>query len=124
MFARLLRWLLLVLSGALLGAGVFLFGQVAFAHHMRAQVQERFFLWRGIGQVSFIFQDSTTKMALWLNELDEKTLHHSAHAAWVMIVLGSLMALVVPWMPCGKRKKPVPATPGKPAPAKPAPVRR
>jgi uncharacterized membrane protein HdeD (DUF308 family) len=109
MIARLLRWLLFLVAGVMLGAGLFLLGQVMIARHFRAHVQETFFLWRGIGQISFIFQDSTTKAALWLNEIDEKTLRHSLHAAWALIVLGGLMALVVPWMKCGK-SKPAPAS--------------
>jgi uncharacterized membrane protein HdeD (DUF308 family) len=104
MWSRLLRWSLLVGGGALLGAGLVLLGQLVFAEHMRAQAQNTFFLWRGIGQLSFIFQDDQTKLALWLNEIDGKILDHSRHAACVLLVLGGLVVLLAPWMHCGKRK--------------------
>lgn len=104
MLSRLLRWLFLVGGGALLGAGLVLLGQLAVAEHLRAKAQAKFFLWRGIGQVSFIFQDDQTKLALWLNEIDARVLDHSRQGAWVMIVLGSLVVLLAPWMHCGHRK--------------------
>lgn len=104
MLSRLLRWWFLVGGGALLGAGLVLLGQLVFAEHMRARAQGTFFLWRGIGQVSFIFQDDQTKLALWLNEIDGKILDHSRHVAWVMIVLGGLVVLLAPWMHCGRRQ--------------------
>ncbi|MEZ5966677.1 MAG: hypothetical protein R3F56_22760 [Planctomycetota bacterium] len=105
MLSRLLRWVFLVAGGALLGAGLFLYGQVAVAGYMRTEVRNTFFLWRGIGRVSFVFQDGQTKMALWLNELDASVLDRSRHAATVMLTLGGLLVLVAPWMHCGRRPR-------------------
>ena len=104
MWSRVLRWIFLVGGGALLGAGLVLQGQLVFAEHLRVQAQNTFFLWRGIGQVSFIFQDDQTKLALWLNEIDARVLDHSRHVSWVMIVLGGLVVLLAPWMNCDKRR--------------------
>lgn len=97
---RFVRWMLLLLGGVLLGAGLVVHGQVAVAEHMRAQVRETFFLWRGVGRISFVFQDDQTKMALWLHELDPKVLDHSRRAASVLLTLGLLLALAAPWMTC------------------------
>lgn len=104
MLSRLLRWIFLVLGGALLGAGLFLHGQVAVADYMRAEVRGTFFLWRGIGRISFVFQDGQTKTALWLSELDASVLDHSRHAATVMLTLGGLLVLVAPWMHCRRQR--------------------
>lgn len=104
MLSRFLRWMFLIVGGALLGAGLFLHGQVAFADYMRSQVHNTFFLWRGIGRVSFIFQSGETKTALWLSELDPSVLDHSRHAATVMVSLGLVLALVAPWMPCRRTR--------------------
>ncbi|HLU39188.1 MAG TPA: hypothetical protein VK081_07370 [Planctomycetota bacterium] len=108
MATRLLRWVFLVAGGCMIGAGLVLIGQLVFADHMRARVRDTFFLWRGIGQVSFIFQDDETKLALWLNEIDPAVLAHSRHVAWVLITLGTMLALVAPWMRCaadGRRSR-------------------
>jgi hypothetical protein len=83
-----------LLAGALLGAGLVLHGQVAFANYMRAEVADVFFLWRGVGQITFVFQDDRTKLGLWLNEIPQRVLVESARAAWTLIVVGGVLAML------------------------------
>lgn len=103
MLLKVLRFWLILLGGMLLGAGLVLHGQVAIAQEMRHQVQDTFFLWRAIGQVTFIFQDDVTKAALWMNEVPESVLRESDRAAWVLAIIGALMALAAPL--CRRRRK-------------------
>ena len=98
MFAAFVRWWIVVFGGALLGAGAVLHGQVALTHHSREEVQSVFFLWRGLGQLTFIWQDDETKMALWMNEIPEQLLQESDRAAWTLVVLGGVIAFVATCM--------------------------
>ncbi|MDP6929231.1 MAG: hypothetical protein QF412_05970, partial [Planctomycetota bacterium] len=75
---RLVRWWVVLLGGIFLGAGLFLHGQVAVAFFMRESAQDTFFLWRWVGQITFIFQDETTKAALWMNEIPEEVIRESS----------------------------------------------
>ena len=88
-----IRWWTAVFGGILLGAGLVLHAQVALAHHSREEVQNVFFLWRGIGRMTFIWQDDTTKMALAFNEIPESMLTESDRFAWTLAILGGLIAL-------------------------------
>jgi len=105
MTARVLRWLLVVAGGMLLGAGLFLHGQVQVAEYMRAEARNTFFLWRGVGRMSFMLQDSQTQLALWLDDLDPEVLDHSRHAACAMFTLGGLIVLAAPWMHVPRRRR-------------------
>ena len=95
---RLVRWWVVLLGGIFLGAGRFLHGQVAVAFFMREAAQDTFFLWRWVGQITFIFQDETTKAALWMNEIPEEVIRESSRAAWFLVVAGGAMALLGPWL--------------------------
>lgn len=99
----------MTVGGAFLGAGLFLQGQVTLALHLRAEVQETFFLWRAIGRASVLFQDQGTRAALLADELPEAALRHSQHAAAAMMTLGALLLIVAPFVrkgrgPARKRK--------------------
>lgn len=98
MGAAIVRWWAVVFGGILLGAGLVLHAQVALAYHSREEVQSVFFLWRGIGQLTFIFQDDTTKMALWLNEVPDQLLVESDRGAWVLVILGSVIAVTAAFL--------------------------
>ncbi len=106
MWVALVRWWVIVLGGALLGAGLVLHAQVALAHHSREQVQSVFFLWRGIGQLTFVFQDDTTKMALWLNEVPDEVLVESDRGAWTLVVIGVVLAVTAFFIHPKTKKKP------------------
>ena len=93
MWLAFVRWWVVLLGGTLLGAGLVLHAQVALAHQSRDEVQGVFFLWRGLGQLTVIFQDDTTKMALWLNEVPEALLVESDRAAWTLVVIGAFFAI-------------------------------
>jgi len=107
---RFVRWLFAVLGGVILGAGLVLHGQVAMARYMRNEVQGTFFLWRAIGEATFAFQGEQTRMALAMAEVPEAALKESDRAGWVLVVVGSLIALTGPLLGQGR------------AAAKPAPV--
>jgi hypothetical protein len=90
MFQRLVRWWLTLFGGVLLGAGLVLHGQVAVAHHMRDEVDGTFFLWRAVGELTFVFQDDLTRAALLIRELPSDVLARSDLAAWVLMALGGV----------------------------------
>ena len=102
---RLARWWLVLLGGTLLGGGLVLHAQVALARHAREEVQRTFFLWRGIGQLTFIFQDDRTKLALWMNEVPPNVLRESDRGAWTLIVLGGVLALAAPMCTRGRTRR-------------------
>lgn len=98
---RLVRWLCAVLGGTVLGAGLVLHGQVAMARYMREEVDNTFFLWRAIGHATFVFQGGETQMALAMSTVPEAALVESDRAAWVLVVVGALIALTAPLLRCG-----------------------
>lgn len=90
------RWLCAVLGGAILGGGLVLHGQVAMARFMRDEVEGTFFLWRAIGRATFVFQGGETQMALAMSNVPEAALVESDRAAWVLVIVGALIALTGP----------------------------
>lgn len=102
---RVARWACAVLGGVILGGGLVLHGQVAMARYMRAEVDGTFFLWRAIGRATFAFQGGDTQMALAMSNVPEAALVESDRAAWVMVVVGSLIALTGPLL---RRSRPDP----------------
>lgn len=101
------RWACAVLGGTILGAGLVLHGQVAMARYMRNEVEGTFFLWRAIGEATFAFQDGQTRMALAMAEVPEQALKESDRAGWVLVVVGSLIALTAPFLRRGTPAPPV-----------------
>lgn len=107
---RLARWLCAVLGGVILGGGLVLHGQVAMARYMREEVDSTFFLWRAIGRATFAFQGGDTQMALAMSNVPEAALVESDRAGWVLVIVGSLIALTAPLLRHGR-----PPNAGKPA---------
>ena len=95
------RWCVVVLGGVLLGAGVVLHGQVALARFLRDEVDNTFFLWRIIGDATFAFQGSETRMALAMAEVPADALVASDRAAWALVLLGVAVACVGPMLGVG-----------------------
>jgi hypothetical protein len=108
---RVVRWLFAVLGGVIVGAGLVLHGQVAMARFMRNEVESTFFLWRAIGDATFAFQGEETRMALAMAEVPEAALNESSRAGWVLVVVGSVIALTAPLL-AGSRATSVAAKPG------------
>jgi len=100
----LLRWLFVVLGGALVGVGLALHGQVALARHMREEVDRTFVLWRALGEATFAFQGGETRMALAMKEVPDEALRESDRAAWVLVAVGGLITLTGPLLR-GRRGK-------------------
>jgi len=96
MWLRLARWWLTVLGGMLIGAGLVLHGQLAVAAYLREEVGNTFFLWRAIGQVTFIFQDGVTQSALAINEVPQSVLDESDRMAWVLCLVGTMLVFSAP----------------------------
>ncbi|MBL8731004.1 MAG: hypothetical protein JNN13_01375 [Planctomycetes bacterium] len=90
------RWFFTFLGGVLLGGGLVLHGQVAVARHMQSQVDDTFFLWRAVGRATFAFQSGDVKMALAMKEVPPEALRESDRAAWVLVIVGGLIALTGP----------------------------
>ncbi len=93
-YTKLAAWLTLLLGGILIGGGLVLHAQVAVWHHIRDEVDNTFFLWRGVGKLTFLFQDETTKAALALHEIPSDVLREADRAAWVLVIVGAVVALM------------------------------
>ena len=96
------RWICTVGGGVLLGAGLVLHGQVALARYMRDEVDMTFFLWRALGEATFAFQGDETRMALAMSEVSEEALRQSDRAAWVLVLVGVLIAMTGPMLRRGR----------------------
>jgi hypothetical protein len=99
----LVRWLCAVLGGALVGGGLVLHGQVAMARYMREEVESTFFLWRAIGHATFVFQGGETQLALAMSAVPPAALVESDRAAWVLVIVGFLIACTAPLLRPGRR---------------------
>ncbi len=94
-----MKWvrLWLVFSGGMLvGAGLVLHAQVAMAEYVRDEVQSVFFLWRGVAQLTFIFQGDMVQAALFLNDVPPEVLVHSDRMAWTLSLFGVLFLITAP----------------------------
>jgi hypothetical protein len=96
MAVAIVRWFCALLGGVLLGSGLVLHGQVYIWRCMRAECDATFFLWRAIGNATFVFQGAEHRMALALNEVPEEVLKESDRSAWVLVIVVSLVALTGP----------------------------
>ena len=103
MWTALLRWALIVFGGVLIGAGLVLHGHVAMAHYMRDEVDSTFFLWRAIGEATIFLQGSDVRMALAMREVPAEVLQETDTAAWTLVVVGALLAVMVPLLPRPER---------------------
>jgi hypothetical protein len=90
------RWFFAVVGGVVLGTGLTLHGQVAFARFVKQEVDNTFFLWRAIGDATFAFQGGETQMALMMGSVPDAALRESDRAAWVLVIIGGLVALTAP----------------------------
>ncbi|GAB4150929.1 MAG: hypothetical protein Fur0037_19610 [Planctomycetota bacterium] len=88
MAVRAIRWFLVLTGGVLLGAGLFLHGQVALARDIQAQVGDTFFLWRAVGRATFFLQGSEHRIALTLSEVPSDILAMSNRTAWILVWFG------------------------------------
>lgn len=99
------RWFCALFGGVVLGAGLVLHGQVALTRHMRNEVGRTFFVWRALGQATFAFQGGETRMALAMSEVPEAALQESDRAAWVLVIVGGLVAVTGPLLRGGGRAR-------------------
>ncbi|MCR9244321.1 MAG: hypothetical protein NXI31_04765 [bacterium] len=103
-----MRWFMVLLGGVLIGCGITLHGQVALARHAGNEVENTFVLWRAIGRGTFYFQGGETRMALAMHEIPPEALDESDRAAWVLIVLGGVLAFSAPLVRRSKKSAPQP----------------
>lgn len=80
------------MGGVLLGMGLVLHGQVAMAHYIRREVDSTFFLWRWIGELTFAFQDTKTKVALMTSDLQAELIREADRGAWTLVAIGMILA--------------------------------
>ncbi|MGK0153320.1 MAG: hypothetical protein ACI9SE_000264 [Neolewinella sp.] len=99
------RWLFTFIGGVLLGSGLVLHGHVALARYMREEVDNTFFLWRAMGEATFAFQGGETRMALAMSEVPKEALVASDRAAWVLVIVGGLVAVTGPMLRRGRREQ-------------------
>ncbi len=92
MVLRIARWWLTLLGGVLLGMGLVLHGQVMAVHYMRNEVANTFILWRGIGKLTFAFQDSTTQTALTAHDFPVSLIREADRASWTLVAIGVILA--------------------------------
>lgn len=117
MLLRPIRWLLVLLGGVLLGAGLFLHGQVAVARDIRQQVDDTFFLWRAVGRATFFIQSSDHRIALTLAEVPEEVLQMSNRTGWTLCWFGLGLSLASGLL-LRPRAKSAARAAGKPRPAR------
>jgi hypothetical protein len=96
------RWLTTLAGGVLLGAGLFLHAEVALARYMRDEVDRTFFVWRAVGQATFLFQDDETRMALAMSKVPDEALRASERSAWMLVFVGGMVALTGPLLRRGR----------------------
>jgi hypothetical protein len=104
MLLRIVRWWVLLLGGALLGAGLFLHGQVAIANEYLACYENTFFLWREIGKATFFLQSTDHRVALALAQVPPDVIEESQRAAWALMVVGGMLAVTAPFVGSVHRK--------------------
>ncbi len=92
MVLRVARWWLTLLGGVLLGMGLVLHGQVMAVGYMRDEVASTFVLWRGIGKLTFAFQDTATKVALTAHDVPMGLIIEADRAAWTLVAIGVILA--------------------------------
>ncbi len=92
--AYLVKWILHLLGGILLGMGLLLWGQAEFLAYVRNEVQGTFFLFRWIGKVSFIFMSPDKKVALALADIPAGTVQESVRWAKSFLVAGTALVLL------------------------------
>jgi hypothetical protein len=92
MVLRVARWWLTLLGGVLLGMGLVLHGQVMWTRYIRNEVENTFILWRGIGKLTFVFQDTATKTALTAHEFPASLINEADRAAWTLVAIGVILA--------------------------------
>ena len=90
-YIRLARWLLVVLGSMLAGGGLVLHAEIAVAHHMRDGVASTFFLWRGIGRLTFSLQSEVTQTAFVLDDIPPNVLTEADRTAWVLMINGAVV---------------------------------
>ena len=83
-----------------------LHGQVAFARYVKKEVDRTFFLWRAIGDATFAFQGGETQMALMMGTVPDEALKESDRAAWVLVIVGGLVAVAAPLLRRGRSAPP------------------
>lgn len=88
---RLARWWLLVLGSMFLGGGLVLYSQVECALLIREEVSNTFFLWRGIGHLTFMFHDNMTQFSLWLDTMPPNTIEESRRSAIAFLTIGGVL---------------------------------
>ena len=93
MLLALARWWLTILGGALIGGGLLLHAQVETLHALRSEVHGTFFLWRAVGQLTFVWQDDLTQAALWAGEVPAEVLRESSRGAWALVAVGTVLAV-------------------------------
>lgn len=93
-YIRVVQWLSVLLAGILVGGGLVLHAQVAVMEHLRDEADKTFILWRGIGKLTFIFQDEFTQAALMLHNFPPGFLAEADRGAWTLVVIGGVVGLV------------------------------
>jgi hypothetical protein len=87
-----------LVGGVLLGVGLLLYGQVRWADHLREEVRSTFFLWRLVGQITFMLHGMDRKTAMLIADIPEDYVKESEKISITLMILGGSMALVSPFL--------------------------
>lgn len=98
MAVRIARWCFTLLGGLFLGAGLLLHGLIAVAFRMIGRVDETFFLWRAVGRATIFMLGGDRRVALALKEVPPDVLDECSRSAWMMVVVGTLLAITGPFL--------------------------
>jgi len=90
-------WLCAFLGGGLTGTGLFLAAQVEVLLYLRSRVEDLGFFERLVGRLTFLWRGPDERIALAMAEIPEAYLEHSAAAARILALVGSVgLAVVLP----------------------------
>lgn len=93
LYLRVARWIMVLVGGAMIGGGLVLHAQIAVGQHMRDEVGNTFWLWRGIGRMTFWLQGDVTQTAIALyDDVPESVIKEADRAAWVLVGVGVVLA--------------------------------
>lgn len=90
---RLFKSSLIFAGGLSLGLGLLLVAQSQLLYALKDEAREAGWFWRGLGQATFVWQDSETQSALWAHDFPMEIVRHIETGGSLWIGLGFLLLL-------------------------------
>jgi hypothetical protein len=90
--------ILLFTGGLTLGIGLLMIAQIELLESLRNEADKAGSFWRGLGHLTFGWQDDTTQTALWAHEMPTGFVSEARVVAWVWLGVGFVSLLSVWWI--------------------------